>query len=48
MHYAGKPIFSWGGESLDVEGATRKKYLEALRAADGGKYQALLKFALGK
>ena len=48
MLYSGKPIFSWGGQSLDVQGATRKKYLKALREADAGKYESLISFALDK
>jgi len=47
MFYARKPIFSWGGYSLDVEGVTRTQYLAALREADKGKYELLMKFALG-
>jgi Fic-DOC domain mobile mystery protein B len=45
MHYAGKPPFTWGGYSIDVEGRTRTDYLHALRLADKGEYSALVEFA---
>ena len=45
MMFAGHSPFSWGGQSIDVEGHTRNRYLEALRAADRGSYSLLLEFA---
>lgn len=45
MVFAGNTGFSWGGQSIDVEGATRVNYLDALRAADRGNYQLLIEFA---
>jgi Fic-DOC domain mobile mystery protein B len=45
MMFAGQAPFSWGGQSIDVEGETRVRYLEALRAADRGNYKLLLEFA---
>lgn len=41
----GLPAFGWGGQSLVTAGEKRKAYLDALRAADGRDYQALLQFA---
>ena len=46
MFYNGKPEFNWGGESIDVEGTTRDRYLAALGKADGNKYDDLMEFAL--
>ena len=39
------PVFSWGGKDLSGTGEVRKKYLEALRKADNGKYEDLIAFA---
>ncbi|MCC7527420.1 MAG: mobile mystery protein B, partial [Candidatus Melainabacteria bacterium] len=36
MYYSNRRIFSWGGESLDVEGKTRQRYIQALQQADAG------------
>jgi Fic-DOC domain mobile mystery protein B len=47
MIYAKQPRFSWGGETLDVEGETRMRYLTALREADRKRYESLIQFALG-
>lgn len=43
----GQPRFSWGSEmvSLTSEGELRNHYLSALRAADTGKFDLLLRFA---
>ncbi|MGH9795933.1 MAG: mobile mystery protein B [Candidatus Acidiferrales bacterium] len=41
----GKPVFSWGPRNLARAGATRAAYIDALRAADSGDIQPLLKFA---
>lgn len=39
-------LFSWGaGGTLEKDDDVRKAYLEALRKADKGDYQALLTFA---
>lgn len=46
MFYSGKPEFNWGGTSIDIEGATRNRYLAALRKADGNKYNDLMEFVL--
>lgn len=34
----------WGARTLDVEGEHRQKYINALRAADGNDYKALIDF----
>ena len=39
------PVFSWGSKSLADENDWRKKYLIAIRKADKGKLDLLLKFA---
>ena len=41
----GRPAFSWGSANLVREGEARRKYLEAIRAADQGDIQPLLKFS---
>lgn len=41
----GKAAFTWGSANLVEEGATRTRYLEAIRAADNGEIQPLLQFA---
>jgi len=41
----GRPAFTWGSANLVREGEARVKYLEALKAADDGGIQLLLKFA---
>lgn len=41
----GNSRFSWGGDSLISAGQLRSSYLAALRAADHGKFDALLTFA---
>jgi Fic-DOC domain mobile mystery protein B len=38
---------SWGGGLLGTTDPGRQRYIEALRAADGNDYQALIVFALG-
>jgi Fic-DOC domain mobile mystery protein B len=48
MIYASQPPFRWGGKSLDVEGETRAKYLAALKEADKGNYNDLIRFALAQ
>jgi len=40
-----RPAFSWGSANLIRGGEARTKYLEAIRAADHGDIQPLLKFA---
>jgi Fic-DOC domain mobile mystery protein B len=40
-----RPTFSWGSANLVKEGEARTGYLEAIRAADNGDIQPLLKFA---
>jgi Fic-DOC domain mobile mystery protein B len=39
------PVFSWGSKSLADENDSRKKYLIAIRKADKGDFELLLKFA---
>ncbi len=41
----GRPAFTWGAGNLTQEGEARTKYLEAVRTADHGNIEALLKFA---
>lgn len=41
----GRPTFSWGSANLVKESEARTDYLEAIRAADNGDIQPLLKFA---
>ncbi|MDZ4832731.1 MAG: mobile mystery protein B [Candidatus Melainabacteria bacterium] len=36
---------TWGGQSLDVDGETRRAYITALRAADQNNYDLLISFA---
>ena len=46
LRQQGAAPFSWGaGQSLDAPGATRQRYITALRAADAGDAAALLAFA---
>jgi Fic-DOC domain mobile mystery protein B len=39
------PVFSWGSKSITDENDSRKKYLMAIRKADKGDLDLLLKFA---
>ncbi|MEX0610434.1 MAG: mobile mystery protein B [Balneolaceae bacterium] len=39
------PLFSWGTDDLVNEGKVRSNYLKAVRAADNGDFELLLKFA---
>jgi len=41
----GRRAFSWGSANLVREGEARTRYLEAIRAADHGDLQPLLKFS---
>lgn len=41
----GLKVFSWGANDLVNEGDARKKYIDALRAADRGNYTPLIEFA---
>lgn len=43
-----KPIFSWGGISLNSIADERSSYIKALQAADEGNYGPLLEFAESK
>ncbi len=38
----GRAMFSWGSEDLDRAGERRRRYIDALRCADGGDLQPLL------
>lgn len=40
----GKPRFTWGSANLIYTGDDRRRYIEALVAADRGEYKHLLKF----
>lgn len=42
----GKKYFSWGAADLVRTGNLRKKYIAALKEADNGQIDSLLKFAL--
>lgn len=44
-HIYGEKVFSWGRFNLVKPVESRKKYLEAIYAADGGDIQPLLRFA---
>jgi len=39
-----KPVFTWGSASIIKQGETRKRYIEALKAADDHDYFLLMKF----
>jgi Fic-DOC domain mobile mystery protein B len=41
----GRPSFTWGSANLVKEGEARTRYLEAIREADDGDIQSLLKLA---
>lgn len=41
-----KNIFTWGVADLYRDGASRKAYLKAVKAADNGEYTPLIEFAL--
>lgn len=45
IHFRKGAPLTWGGTSLDLAGATRNQYIEALRAADRRDFTALIKFA---
>lgn len=40
----GQPRFTWGKQQLEKQNPARKKYIEALRAADKHHYVALAEF----
>ena len=40
-----RPVFTWGAGNLSKESENRKQYLNALKLADFGNYEALLRFA---
>ena len=47
LHVVNEPRLRWGaGDDLAVNNESRKAYIAALRAADGGEVQSLLAFAL--
>jgi Fic-DOC domain mobile mystery protein B len=41
----GQPRFTWGGNSLQIEGDIRRAYIEALQAADRHDFTSLLVFS---
>ncbi|MCX6136783.1 MAG: mobile mystery protein B [Ignavibacteriales bacterium] len=44
-HGFDRPVFTWGSTTLTKPGEARKKYLAALKEADGGNYEPLIVFA---
>ena len=42
----GRPMFSWGSRELDQAGEGRRRYIAALRSADGGEFEPLLALLL--
>jgi hypothetical protein len=44
VHLLGRERFSWGQENLTNAGECRRRYIDALRAADGHVYGPLLTF----
>lgn len=44
-HVFGKSPFSWGGKSIKSDQENRDEYLAALREADNGSFDRLIKFA---
>jgi len=38
----GRPMFSWRSDELDWAGESRRRYIDALRRADGGEFEPLL------
>ena len=44
LYSLGHPRLSWGGNKLDSAGRIRAEYIDALRAADEGSYEPLLRF----
>lgn len=44
LRQVGVSPFTWGSASLDVKGAIRRQYIQALQAADAGDYGPLLCF----
>jgi len=40
-----QPVFSWGSKNQSDENDSREKYLKALRKADKGNFESLLKFS---
>jgi fido (protein-threonine AMPylation protein) len=44
-HVLNRPIFTWGGKSIEEKGVTRKSYLDALNKADQGDLWPLVEFA---
>ena len=45
LFYGGLPVFTWGSTSLTEASLTRQEYLVALREADAGSVERLLRFA---
>lgn len=44
LHSLDRPRLAWGGDDLDTPGRVRVDYIDALRAADDGDYEPLLRF----
>lgn len=40
-----QPVFSWGAANLIKQGDTRAAYLSAIKIADGGNIEPLMKYA---
>ncbi len=44
-HGFNRPVFSWGGGDLSIQGGRRKEYLQAIYQADQGHLNPLIRFA---
>jgi hypothetical protein len=40
-----KPVFTWGGTDIVPQGDFRRRYIDALQAADNNNVEPLLEFA---
>ena len=45
LHSLRQPDLTWGHASLDVDGSTRSRYMEAIRLADAGDFRDLVALA---
>jgi hypothetical protein len=46
-HIFGRPVFTWGAGGSFGKGEARAAYLQALKEADGGEINELIRFARG-
>lgn len=44
-HIFKQPVFSWGAASVSKQGEARKAYLQAIKKADAGNFEELVRFA---